>query len=341
MTSSTNQPCEPTKKTIFSAIQPSGTITLGNYLGALQNWITLQDDYRCIFALADLHTITVRQDPAKFRRNVLEAYALLLACGIDLEKSIFFIQSHVHTHAELAWILNCYTQFGELSRMTQFKDKSLRHADNINVGLFAYPSLMAADILLYQADLVPVGADQKQHLELARDIAVRFNGAYSPTFTIPDPYIPKNGARIMSLQDPSKKMSKSDDNPNAYIALLDSPDDIVRKIKRAVTDSDGCVAYAEGKDGINNLMRIYSCITGDSFEKIEADFDGKGYGDFKAAVAEALVDHLKPIQERFHALVQDKGYLESCYAKCAQEALRISERTLRKVMKKIGFLPLS
>lgn len=338
MTSSNTQTPDNPKKIIFSAIQPSGTITLGNYLGALQNWITLQDDYRCIFALADLHTITVRQDPPKFRRNVLEAYALLLSCGIDLEKSIFFIQSHVHTHAELAWILNCYTQFGELSRMTQFKDKSLRHADNINVGLFAYPSLMAADILLYQADLVPVGADQKQHLELARDIASRFNGAYSPTFTIPDPYIPKTGARIMSLQDPLKKMSKSDDNANAYLSLLDSPDDIVRKLKRAVTDSDGSVAYADGKDGINNLMRIYSCITGRSFEQIETDFSGKGYGDFKAAVAEALVEHLRPIQERFHMLVQDKAYLESCYSKCAQDALHLSGRTLKKVMKKIGFV---
>lgn len=329
---------ENPKKIIFSAIQPSGTITLGNYLGALQNWVTLQDEYRCIFALADLHTITVRQDPPKFRRNVLEAYALLLACGIDLDKSIFFIQSHVHTHAELAWILNCYTQFGELSRMTQFKDKSLRHADNINVGLFAYPSLMAADILLYQADLVPVGADQKQHLELARDIASRFNGAYSPTFTVPDPYIPKTGARIMSLQDPSKKMSKSDGNPNGYIALLDSPDDILRKCKRAVTDSDGSVMYAEGKDGINNLMGIYSCITGRSLEQITDEFDGKGYGDFKMAVAEVLIEHLRPIQERFHTLVQDKAYLESCYAKCAEDALRISQRTLKKAMKKIGFL---
>lgn len=338
MTSQTNQPAEPSKKTIFSAIQPSGTITLGNYLGALQNWITLQDEYRCIFALADLHTITVRQEPAKFRRNVLEAYALLLACGIDLEKSIFFIQSHVHTHAELAWVLNCYTQFGELSRMTQFKDKSQRHADNINVGLFAYPSLMAADILLYQADLVPVGADQKQHLELARDIAARFNGAYSPTFTIPDPYIPKTGARIMSLQDPAKKMSKSDENANGYISLLDPPDDILRKLKRAVTDSDGSVRYAPGKDGINNLMGIYSCITGRTFEQIQAEFDGKGYGDFKTAVAEALIEHLRPIQERFHALIQDKAYLESCYAACAQDALRLSQRTLKKAMKKIGFL---
>ena len=345
MISTTNEtttaPTQPErKKVIFSAIQPSGTITLGNYLGALKNWIALQDEFQCIFALADLHAITVRQEPAKFRHNTLEAYALLLACGVDLEKSIFFIQSHVHTHAELAWILNCYTQFGELSRMTQFKDKSTKHADNINVGLFAYPSLMAADILLYQADLVPVGADQKQHLELSRDIASRFNGAYSPTFTIPDPYIPKTGARIMSLQDPTKKMSKSDENTNGWIALLDKPEDIMRKFKRAVTDSDGGVHYAEGKDGVNNLMGIYSCVTGKSYEQIETEFEGKGYGDFKTAVAEALIEHLRPIQERYAQLIQDKAYLQSCYAESAQKALSISQRTLNKVMKKIGFLPI-
>ena len=327
------------KKVIFSAIQPSGTITLGNYLGALRNWIGLQDEYDCIFALADLHTITVRQDPAKFRHNALEAYALLLACGIDVEKSLFFIQSHVHTHAELAWILNCYTQFGELSRMTQFKDKSAKHSDNINVGLFAYPSLMAADILLYQADMVPVGADQKQHLELSRDIAERFNGIYSPTFVIPEPYIPKTGARIMSLQDPTKKMSKSDENANSCVAVLDKPEDILRKFKRAITDSDGCVKYAEGKDGINNLMGIYSCVTGKTNEQIEAEFAGKGYGDFKTAVAEAVIEHLKPIQEKFAQYIGDKSYLEKCYTESAQKALAVSNRTLRKVMKKIGFIP--
>ena len=229
------------KPIIFSAIQPSGTITLGNYLGALKNWITLQDDYDCIYALADLHTITVRQEPAVFRRNILEAYALLLAAGIDPEKSLFFMQSHVPQHSQLAWILNCYTQFGELSRMTQFKDKSQKHADNVNAGLFTYPSLMAADILLYQADLVPVGADQKQHLELTRDIAIRFNSAYSPTFRVPDGYIPKAGARIMSLQDPTRKMSKSDENKNGTVSVLDDPDTIMRKFKRAVTDSEACV----------------------------------------------------------------------------------------------------
>ncbi len=327
------------KQIIFSAIQPSGTITLGNYLGALRNWIDLQDTYDCIFALADLHTITVRQEPAKFRHNALEAYALLLACGIDINKSLFFIQSHVHTHAELAWLLNCYTQFGELSRMTQFKDKSAKHTDNINVGLFAYPSLMAADILLYQADLVPVGADQKQHLELCRDIATRFNGVYSPTFTIPEPYIPKTGARIMSLQDPAKKMSKSDENANGCVAILDAPEDILRKFKRAVTDSDGQIAYGAGKDGINNLMGIYSCVAGKTNTQIEAEFAGKGYGDFKIAVAEAVIEHLRPIQERFAQYITDKGYLEQCYTKSAEQALAISNRTLRKVMKKIGFIP--
>ncbi|HHV32682.1 tryptophan--tRNA ligase [Caproiciproducens sp. LBM24188] len=327
------------KKVIFSAIQPSGTITLGNYLGALKNWITLQDEYDCIFALADLHTITVRQTPADFRRHTLEAYALLLACGIDPEKSPFFIQSHVNTHAQLAWILNCYTQFGELQRMTQFKDKSAKHADNVNAGLFTYPSLMAADILLYQADLVPVGADQKQHLELTRNIAERFNSAYSPTFTVPDAYIPKQGARVMSLQDPSKKMSKSDENTNAYVAVLDKPEDILRKFKRAVTDSDSHVCRAEGKDGINNLIGIYSCITGKTDEQIEAEFEGKGYGDFKTAVGEAVIEHLRPIQERYADYIKNKDFLEKCYTEGAQKALAISTRTLNKVMKKIGFIP--
>ena len=287
------------KKIIFSAIQPSGSITLGNYLGALKNWVALQDEYQCIYALADLHAITVRQDPAQFRRHALEAYALFLACGIDVEKSLFFIQSQVHTHAELAWVLNCYTQFGELSRMTQFKDKSAKHPENVNAGLFTYPSLMAADILLYQSDLVPVGADQKQHLELARNIAERFNGLYSPTFRVPEGYIPKVGARIMSLQDPTRKMSKSDENANAWIAMLDKPDDIVRKCKRAVTDSEACVRYAEGKAGVNNLMGIYSAVTGKDYEEIEREFEGKGYGEFKLAVAEAVVEELRPIQERY------------------------------------------
>lgn len=330
---------EEPKKVIFSAIQPSGTITLGNYLGALKNWISLQDEYDCIYALADLHTITVRQDPAAFRRHTLEAYALLLACGIDPQKSPFFIQSHVPTHAQLAWVLDCNTQFGELQRMTQFKDKSAKHPDNVNAGLFTYPPLMAADILLYQADLVPVGVDQKQHMELTRNIAERFNGIYGPTFKVPDAYIPPKGAKIMSLQDPTKKMSKSDENVNASIAVLDKPEDIMRKFKRAVTDSEACVRYAEGKDGVNNLMGIYSCVTGKTNEQIEAEFAGKGYGDFKTAVGEAVVEHLRPIQGRYADYIKNKDYLEQCWGEGAQKAYSISIRTLRKVMKKVGFVP--
>lgn len=332
-----NQP-QQKKKVIFSAIQPTGTVTLGNYLGALKNWGNLQDEFNCIYALADLHAITVRQEPAKFRANIMEAYALLLACGIDVQKSIFFIQSHVHTHAELAWVLNCYTQFGELSRMTQFKDKSQKHADNVNAGLFTYPSLMAADILLYQADMVPVGADQKQHLELARNIAERFNGIYGNTFKVPDGYIPKVGARVMSLQDPSKKMSKSDENANAWVAVLDKPEVILKKFKRAITDSEASVRYGEGKDGINNLMGIYSAVTGLTNEQIEKDFEGKGYGDFKVAVAEAVIEELRPIQNEFSKLIADKAYLKECYNKGAELALRFSQRTLDKAMKKIGFV---
>lgn len=326
------------KKRILSAIQPSGTFTLGNYLGALRNWISLQDDYECIYAVADLHAITVRQDPQKFKKNILEAYALLLACGVDIEKSLLFIQSHVHAHSELAWILNCYTQFGELSRMTQFKDKSIKHSDNVNAGLFTYPSLMAADILLYQADLVPVGADQKQHLEITRDIASRFNSIYGETFKIPEPYIPKTGARIMSLQDPTKKMSKSDENVNAWVAVLDKPDAIIKKFKRAVTDSEAVVRYAEGKDGINNLMAIYSAVTGKTNEEIEREFDGKGYGDFKTAVGESVVGVLAPVQKRFEEYISDRSYLEECYKICAEKATYISKNTLKKAMKKIGFI---
>ena len=328
------------KKIVYSAIQPSGTITLGNYLGALKNWVVMQEEgtHNCIYTLADLHTITVRQEPAKMRKNVLDAYASILACGIDVEKSIFFIQSHVHQHAELAWILNCYTQFGELSRMTQFKDKSAKHADNINAGLFTYPCLMAADILLYQADLVPVGADQKQHIELARDIAGRFNSLYSPTFTVPEGFIPKNGARVMSLQDPTKKMSKSDENVNACVSLLDTPDVILKKFKRAVTDSEARVAYGEGKDGINNLMGIYSVVTGKTMQEIEDEFAGKGYGDFKVAVGEAVIEELRPIRERYEKLIADKAYLEESYRKGAEIAERMAQRTIDKAMKKIGFI---
>ena len=330
------------KKVIFSGIQPtSGAFTLGNYLGAVKNWGLLQDEYNCTYCIVNQHAITVRQDPKELKNNTLSAYALMLACGIDPKKSIAFIQSHVSTHAELAWVLNCYTQFGELSRMTQFKDKSAKHADNINAGLFTYPCLMAADILLYQADYVPVGADQKQHLELTRNIAERFNGLYSPTFTVPEPIIPKHGARIMSLQDPTKKMSKSDENVNAFVAVLDDPDTILRKFKRAVTDSDACVRFdPENKPGVSNLMAIYSTITGQTMEEIEQEFEGKGYGDFKPAVAEAVIEELRPIQERFRQFIGDKAYLEQCYKDNAPKAQRIARKTLQKVMKKVGYLPL-
>lgn len=326
------------KKVIFSGIQPTGTFTLGNYIGAVRNWGPLQDDYHCIYCVVDMHAITVRQDPAKLRQNSLQAYALLLACGIDLEKSILFIQSHVRTHAELSWILSCNTQFGELSRMTQFKDKSARHADDVNAGLFTYPVLMAADILAYNADLVPVGVDQKQHLELARNIAQRFNQRYGEFFTLPEPYIPPTGAKIMSLQDSTKKMSKSDENPNGCILILDDKDTIIRKFKRAITDSEAEVCYREGKDGINNLMTIYSTITGKDFAAIESEFSGKGYGDFKLAVGEAVADHLKPIQDEFHRLIQDKAYLKACYTASDAKALAYSQRIVSKVYHKVGFV---
>ena len=326
------------KKRILSCIQPSDIPTLGNYLGALKNWKTLADEFDGAFAVADLHAITVRQEPAQFRKQISDVLALLLAIGLDPDKSILFIQSQVPAHSQLAWILNCYTQFGEMSRMTQFKDKSQSHADNVNVGLFAYPVLMAADILLYQADLVPVGADQKQHLEIARDIAQRFNTLYSPTFTVPEPYIGKQGARVMSLQDPLKKMSKSDPNPKSYISVFDAPDVISKKIKSAVTDSEGSVRFADGKEGINNLMGIYSCCTGLTYEQIEADFAGKGYGDFKAAVAEAVIEELRPIRERYERYSNDKAYLKEVAAQGAERASRVANRTLGKVMKKIGFV---
>ena len=325
------------KKVIFSAVQPSGEITLGNYLGAVKNWVDFQNDYRCIFALADLHTITVRQEPKELHRRSLELYALFLACGIDPEKSTFFVQSQVHTHAELGWILECYTQFGELSRMTQFKDKSQKHADNINAGLFCYPSLMAADILLYNADLVPVGADQKQHLELTRNIAQRFNGIYGDTFAVPEPYIPKMGARVMSLQDPSKKMSKSDENENACIRIMDDANVIIKKFKRAVTDSDCVVRYKNEGTGIDNLINIYSAVTNKAVDDIEKEFEGKGYGDFKKAVGEAVVNEIVPIQEKFREYMKNKDYLEECFKKARDEALSISEKTLNEVKEKIGF----
>lgn len=331
---------QETKKLIFSGIQPTGTFTLGNYIGAIRNWGPLQDEYRCVYCVVDMHAITVRQDPVKLRQNSLQAYALLLACGIDLDKSILFIQSHVRTHAELSWILSCNTQFGELSRMTQFKDKSQRHPDDVNAGLFTYPVLMAADILAYNADLVPVGIDQKQHLELTRNIAQRFNQRYGEFFTLPEPYIPPVGAKIMSLQDPAKKMSKSDTNPNACILILDDKDTIIRKCKRAVTDSEAQVRYAEGKDGINNLMTIYAALTGKDMAEIEREFDGRGYGDFKTAVGETCADALAPVQERFKTYIADKAMLEAQMKKGAAEASYVARRTLSKVQKKLGFVQL-
>ncbi len=329
---------DPNKKLIFSGIQPTGTFTLGNYIGAVKNWGPLQDEYNCIYSIVDLHAITVKQDPVKLRQRTVEAYALLLACGIDPEKSIAFIQSHNKFHAELSWVLSCSTQFGELSRMTQFKDKSAKHADDVNAGLFTYPVLMAADILAYNADLVPVGADQKQHLELARDIAQRFNQKYGELFTVPDAYISKVGAKVMSLQEPTKKMSKSDDNPNACILILDDKDTIIRKFKRAVTDSEAEVCYREGKDGINNLMTIYSCVTGKSFTDIESEFAGRGYGDFKLAVGEAVADHLEPVRSRFAQLMNDKAYLKECYTKGAEAAMKLSSKVVTKAYRKVGFV---
>ena len=328
------------KKIVLSCIQPTGTPTLGNYLGALKNWKNMCEDYDCLYGVADLHSITVptfRENPAQLKKNTLELYALLLALGIDPEKNIVFVQSQVPTHAQLGWILNCYTQFGEAARMTQFKEKSQKLENNISVGLFDYPVLMAADILVYGADFVPIGADQKQHLELARNIVDRFNAIYGNVFKMPEPFIGKAGAKICSLQDPTHKMSKSDDNPKSYISMLDEPNVIMKKIKSAVTDSEACVKYAEGKDGINNLMTIYSCCTGKSFEEIEKEFEGKGYGDFKTAVGQAVIDELAPVQARYKELINDKKYLEECMKKGADLATRISQRTLDKVMKKVGF----
>ena len=328
------------KKVMLSGIQPSGELHIGNYLGPLRHWPEMIEEYDCYFFMADLHTITVRQDPAQLRRRVLTQVAQYIACGLDPAKCTLFIQSHVPAHAQLGWVLDCYTMFGELSRMTQFKDKAAKHKDNINAGLFTYPVLMAADILLYQADFVPVGADQKQHVEIARDIAERFNGIYSPTFTVPEPIIPQHGARVMSLQDPTRKMSKSDGNNNGCISVLDDPDTIMRKFKRAITDSEACVRYSDDKPGVKNLMEIYSCITGKSMEEIEGEFAGKGYGDFKPAVAEAVIGELRPIQERFKEILQDKDYLQRCCRENAEKAGAIAQRTVSKAMKKIGFLPM-
>lgn len=332
---------EEKKKRIFSGIQPSGELTLGSYMGAIKNWVDLQDDYDCLYCIVDMHAITVRQDPATLRRRSVNQLAQYIACGLDPQKNIMFIQSHVPQHAELGWVLGCYTQFGELSRMTQFKAKSKQHADNITSGLFTYPVLMAADILLYQTDLVPVGEDQKQHVELCRDVATRFNNIYGDVFKIPEPYIPKVGARVMSLVSPENKMSKSDKDPNGTVYLLDQPDVIMRKFKKAVTDSDTerCVRYdLANKPGVSNLMSIYSACTGKTFEAIEAEFEGQGYGAFKPAVGEAVVETLRPIREESERLLKDKAYLETVYKAGADKASYIANKTLRKVYKKVGFV---
>lgn len=332
---------EKSKKTIFSGVQPSGRLTLGNYLGAIRNFPLLQEDYHCIYCVVDLHAVTVRQEPAALRRATLEVLAQYIACGLDPEKSILFIQSHVPAHAELAWILSCFTMFGEASRMTQFKDKAAKHADNINVGLFTYPVLMAADILLYQTDLVPVGADQNQHIEICRDIANRFNGRFPDTFTIPAGYVPKagEGAKIASLSDPSMKMSKSDPNPNGCILLMDSPEEIMRKFKRAVTDSEARIVMdVQNKPGISNLIQIYALASGKTVAEVEAMFAGRGYGEFKPAVGETVVELLRPIREKTEDLLRNKDYLEQVYQAGAEKAYRLARKTLDKVYRKIGFV---
>ena len=330
---------ENEKKVLLSGIQPSGDLHLGNYLGAIKNWAELSEQFDCYWFMADLHTITVRQDPAELRRRTLTQIATYIACGLDPEKNTIFVQSHVHQHAELGWVLDCYTMFGELSRMTQFKDKSAKHADNINAGLFTYPCLMAADILLYQPDFVPVGEDQKQHVEICRDIANRFNHAHGEVFKVPQPYIPKAGARVMSLNQPETKMSKS--IPEGCVFLMEKPEDIMRKFKRAITDSDTerCVRFdREAKPGVSNLMNIYAAITGKSYEEIEREFEGKGYGAFKPVVGEAVVELLRPIREETQRLLSDKAYLEGVYRAGAEKASHVAEKTLRKVYKKVGFL---
>ena len=326
------------KKRIFSGIQPSGELTLGSYMGAIKNWVALQDEYDCLYCIVDMHAITVRQVPADLRRRSVAQLAQYIACGLDPEKNIMFIQSHVPQHAELSWVLGCYTQFGELSRMTQFKDKARKHADNVTAGLFTYPVLMAADILLYQADLVPVGDDQRQHVELCRDIANRFNNYFPDTFTIPEAFVPKMGARVMSLGQPENKTSKSE--PDGCAFLMDQPEDIMRKFKRAVTDCETAVRYdLENKPGISNLLTIYCAATGKTMAEAEAEFEGQGYGIFKPAVGEAVVELLRPIQAEASRLMADKAYLEEIYAQGAARAQALANRTIRKVYKKVGFVP--
>lgn len=325
------------KKVLFSGMQATGNLTLGNYLGALKNWVTLSDEYECFYSVVDLHSITVRQDPAVLRKRARALLTLYIAAGLDPEKNCIYYQSHVSGHAELSWILSCFTYMGELNRMTQFKDKAARHGDNINAGLFTYPVLMAADILLYQADVVPVGIDQKQHLELTRDIAERFNNLYGDVFTVPEPYIGKVGAKIMSLQDPSKKMSKSDENPNGSIYLLDDADTVIRKCKKAVTDSEGVILYREEQPGVKNLIDIYSACMGKTPEDVVREFDGRGYGDFKMAVGEAVVSVLKPLQEEVARLESDKAFVDLIIRENAEKASYHAAKTLRKVQKKVGF----
>ena len=326
------------QKVSFSGVQPSGNLTIGNYLGAIRNFKEYSEKYKTFYCVVDQHAITVRQNPAELRRRTYETLALYMACGLDPEKNTLYVQSMVHEHAELAWILNCFTMFGELSRMTQFKDKSAKHADNINAGLFTYPTLMAADILLYQTDVVPVGIDQKQHVELCRDIAERFNQLYPGTFTVPEPIISKSGMKIMSLADPTKKMSKSDENPNAVVYILDDRDTIIRKFKRAVTDSGSEVRYDAEKPGVSNLMSIYSCFTGKALDEIEREFAGCGYGDFKLAVGEVTADALAPVQKEYNLRLSDKAALEAQMKKGAEEASYFARRTLSKVQKKLGFV---
>ncbi len=327
------------KKRIFSGIQPTGNLTLGNYIGALRNFKLLEDEYDCLYSIVDLHALTVRQEPAELRRACLRTMAVFLASGLDPQNNMLFFQSHVHQHAELAWVLDCYAYMGELSRMTQFKDKSKKHSDNINCGLFAYPVLMAADILLYQTDLVPIGVDQKQHLELARDIALRFNGIYGDVFVVPEGHFPKVGAKVMSLQEPTRKMSKSDPE-ETYIAILDKPEIIRKKIRRAVTDSEAEVRFdPETKPGVSNLMSILSALSGDSMDQIAADFAGKGYGAFKDAAADAVIATLEPIQREYERISADKAYLEQVMLSGAERAGRLANATMRKVRKKIGLAP--
>ena len=326
------------KKTVFSGVQPSGNLTIGNYLGAIKNFSRFSEDYKTFYCVVDLHAITVRQVPAELRRRTYETLALYMACGLDPAKNTLFVQSHVPAHAELGWILDCYTMFGELSRMTQFKDKSAKNAQNINAGLFTYPALMAADILLYGTDVVPVGIDQKQHLELARDVATRFNQIYGDTFTIPDGYISQDTMKIMSLAEPTAKMSKSDPNQNAVVYILDKKDDVMRKFKKAVTDSDAEVRYSEDKPGVSNLMTIYRAFTGKSYEDIESEFAGRGYGDFKLAVGEACADGLAGVRGEFDRLIADKAYLESVMKAGADEASYYARKIMSKVRRKIGFV---